>query len=174
MNRPEPISIQDVDYGGLEQATGFLLRLAQLRVFAHFYTVLDHHDLRLGAMSALILIGRNPGIRHGILADALSIKLAHTTKMLKGLEAKGLIVRHQPAYDRRSIELRLTDAGEALMRDVQRQIALHEELSVAGLTERERQQLKRLLRKFTGVPAYPPRRETHAPIAEADRGEGID
>ncbi len=163
MDRPEPITLQDVDYGGLEQATGFLLRLAQLRVFEHFYKAMEGQELRLGAMSALILIGHNPGIRHGILADALSIKLAHTTKMLKGLEARGLVRRHQPAYDRRSIELRLTDAGMALMRDYQRQIALHEDLSVAGLTERERAQLRRLLRKVSAVPACLPQR----PVAEA-------
>ncbi|MGY6534930.1 MAG: MarR family winged helix-turn-helix transcriptional regulator [Pararhodobacter sp.] len=169
MNRPEPITLQDVDYGGLEQATGFLLRLAQLRVFAHFYKVLQQQDLRLGAISALILIGHNPGIRHGILADALSIKLAHTTKMLKALEAQGLVVRHQPAYDRRSVELRLTDAGTALVHDMQHQISLHEELSVSGLTERERQQLKRLLRKFTGVRTYPPQRPATATNAAPDQ-----
>ncbi len=170
MDRPDPITLQDVDYGGLEQATGFLLRLAQLRVFEHFYKAMEGQDLRLGAMSALILIGHNPGIRHGMLADALSIKLAHTTKMLKGLEARGLVRRHQPAYDRRSIELRLTDAGMALMRDLQRLIALQEDLSVAVLTERERQQLRRLLGKVAGVPASPLQRP--AAVAEEAATQG--
>ena len=158
MNRDDPIMAQDVDYGGLENATGFLLRLAQLRVFEHFYKAFEQHDLRLGAVSALIIVRHNPGIRHGVLAEVLSIKLAHTTKMLKSLESQGLITRHQPAYDRRSVELRLTEAGEALAAHMQKQVNLHEDLSVAGLSERERNQLKRLLRKFTGVPAHPPQR----------------
>jgi DNA-binding MarR family transcriptional regulator len=158
--RDEPITAQDVDLGGLEDATGFLLRLAQLRVFAHFYKVFDQKDPRLGAVSALIVIRHNPGIRHGVLAEVLSIKLAHTTKMLKSLEAEGLITRHQAPYDRRSIELRLTAAGEELAAHMQHMVRQHEDLSVAGLTDRERDQLKRLLRKFTGVPAHPPRRES--------------
>jgi len=155
----DPITAQDVDFGGLENATGFLLRLAQLRVFEHFYKAFDQTDPRLGAVSALIIICQNPGIRHGVLAEVLSIKLAHTTKMLKSLEADGLITRHQSPHDRRSIELRLTPAGEAVTAHMQQMVRQHEDLSVAGLNERERTQLKRLLRKFTGVPAHPPRRE---------------
>lgn len=155
MSRDEPITAQDVDYGGLENAAGFLLRLAQLQVFEHFYKAFEQYELRLGAISALIIIRQNPGIRHGVLAQVLLIKLAHTTKMLKSLERQGLVVRHQPARDRRSVELRLTEAGEALTRDMQEQMRRHEDLSVAGLSERECNQLKRLLRKFTGVPAHP-------------------
>ncbi|MCC5987331.1 MAG: winged helix-turn-helix transcriptional regulator [Pararhodobacter sp.] len=169
MNRDQPITARDVDYGGLENAAGFLLRLAQLQVFAHFYKAFEQHELRLGAISALIIIRHNPGIRHGVLAEVLSIKLAHTTKMLKSLESQGLVVRHQPAHDRRSVELRLTEAGEALTRDMQEQVRRHKDLSVAGLSERERNQLKRLLRKLTGVPAYPPRHlaTTQLPATQA-------
>jgi DNA-binding MarR family transcriptional regulator len=170
IDREDPITAQDVDYGGLENATGFLLRLAQLRVFEHFYKAFDQHDLRLGAISALIIISHNPGIRHGILAEVLSIKLAHMSKMLKSLEAEGLITRHQPPYDRRSVELRLTAAGEAFAATMQQQVSLHEDLSVAGLNERERNQLKRLLRKFTGVPAHPPRRSAAAERPAAPTG----
>jgi DNA-binding MarR family transcriptional regulator len=148
---PEPVTAREVDYGGLEHATGFLLRLAQLRVFDYFYRVLGPQDLRLGTISALILIRHNPGIRHGVLAEALSIRLAHTTKLLKSLESQGLVLRMQGLHDRRSVQLRLTDAGEALVARMQDLIGRHEDLSVGGLNERERRQLKRLLRKFVGI-----------------------
>lgn len=169
MSQTGPTALADVEYGGLEQATGFLLRMAQLRVFAHFHKLPGQQDLRLGAMSALILIGRNPGIRHGILADALAMKLAHTTKMLNGLEARGLVSRQRPAHDRRSIELYLTESGQTMTQALRQLIARHEEQSVAGLTERERRQLQRLLRKFIGMPPLPrsglPEKRDHANAA---------
>lgn len=85
--------------------------------------------------------------------------------MLKALEAQGLVRRTQSASDRRSVELRLTEAGEARAARMQAMVARHEVASAAGLTERERGQLKRLLRKMTGAAPRP------RPSAPSDRAD---
>lgn len=144
-----------LDYGFLDQSTGFLLRLAQLKSFADFYDGLGPLGVRPGEISVLMVLGRNPGIRQGVLAEALSIKRAHMAKMVRAMEEEGLIRRSVPEDDRRAMELWLTERGSARVEALRPAFEAHEARQVDGLTPREAAELKRLLRKYLGMEDTP-------------------
>ena len=147
-----PDTVEDVHLGEMADSLGFLLRLSQLWAFRDFFERLGPLGLRPGEMSVLILIRENPGVRQGILARRLIIKRAHMTKMIRALEEKGLVRRTVPDDDRRSVELWLTEEGQRHVEKLQEPIREHEENSRGRLTRAEAAQLKRLLRKYSGVP----------------------
>lgn len=154
---PEPDAKQAVrppiDMGPLPSRIGFLLRLAQLRVFALVFSQLKNRDLRPGELSILIVIERNPGIRQGVLAEALSIKRAHMTKIVQSMEAAGLVTRRIPPDDRRAIELSLSEKGRTRALVDSRALLDIEETAGSSLTSAEAAELARLLRKFLDLPA---------------------
>ena len=70
------------------------------------------------------------------------------TPVIDGLERQGLVERVPNPADRRGSLVRLTSSGRKV---VDRAMAMHAEAEqelVAGLGERERDQLERLLRKL--------------------------
>ena len=140
-----------LDYGPLAGSLGFLLRLSQLKSFDDFFAALGPLDVRPGEMSVLMVLARNPGIRQGVLAEALSIKRAHMAKMVRALEEAGLIRRTVPQDDRRAMELWLTERGQARLAALRPAFAAHEAPPVDGLSPHEAETLKRLLRKSVGM-----------------------
>lgn len=149
---PDPRDMTaEIEFGGLEDSCGFLITIAQVYVFEQFHEVLGKYGIRPGSMSALIIIGRNPGIRHGALADALRIKLAHMTKMLKSLESEGLVRRTAPPHDRRIVEVHLTDKGKRYVAENAPRLFEHDSSRPDGLTAAEKKRFIKLLRKFSGL-----------------------
>ncbi len=142
-------------FGGLTDSLGFLLRLAQLRSFEDFFDQTAPLDIRPGEMSVLILIAENPGVRQGTLARALMIKRAHMTKMIRAMEGAGLVRRTIPEADKRSVELWLTEAGQARVDDMADHFFGLDARPNGRLTTRETAQLKRLLRLYLEMPTDP-------------------
>lgn len=139
-----------VDFGPLTDSLGFLLRLSQLASFRAFFAALGGLDIRPGEASVLLLIDRNPGIRQGVVANHLMIKRAHMAKMMRRMEADGLVTRAVPADDRRATEITLTAAGRARVAQLEGPFMAHEATSPGALTPREARELKRLLQKYLG------------------------
>ncbi len=146
-----PSDAEELDLGPLGQSLGFLLRLAQIRNFAGFYKTLGAAGLRPGEFTVLDLIGRNPGVRQGVLAARLSIKRAHMTKLVRALADAGLVARHIPPEDRRALELRLTEAGQAHLDRHRTAFHAFGLMQDPALTEREQAQLLALLRRYLGL-----------------------
>nr|WP_304363812.1 MarR family winged helix-turn-helix transcriptional regulator [Jiella sp. LLJ827] len=122
-----------------------------MRAFTDFFETFAGDGLQPGSLSVLILIGENPGIRQGVLAQTLMIKRSHMAKIVQGFGEKGLVARRVPADDRRSVELRLTDKGESLVASTMPKFLAHEAASADSLTAEERQTLLALLTKFHGA-----------------------
>lgn len=140
-----------IDLGELSGSLGFLLRLAQVERFERFFEAFEGSGLTPGAFSILHVVGRNPGLRQGVLARTLSIKPAHMTKTIRAFEDAGLVSRRVPDEDRRAVELTLTAAGrERLARHAAR-FRAHEANRPPRLTQAETDQLAALLRKMTGL-----------------------
>ena len=115
-----------VDLGVLEDQVGYMLRRAQLTVFADFSAAQRGSIVRPGQFSVLAVIGRNPGLNQSQLCDALGIKRANLVAVIDYLEKIELVRRDPSATDRRSNRLHLTAAGEqALQKAIQDQ-ATHE------------------------------------------------
>ena len=72
-------------------------------------------DVTLPQYRALIVLaGRGPQ-RVQELADALNVTPSTATRMADRLVRKGLIRRHRPPTNRRTVELRVTAAGRSLV-----------------------------------------------------------
>jgi DNA-binding MarR family transcriptional regulator len=138
-----------VDFGALNGFAGFMLRLAQVQVFEAFFHDLAADNATPGQIGILVAVERNPGIRQGVLADALRIKWSNTAKIIRYLEHDGLIERRVPASDRRAVELHLTPKGSALVRRILPKAIESDAAALAPLTNRERATLLRLLAKLT-------------------------
>lgn len=82
------------------------------------------------------------------LSESLLVSSGTLTSRLDRLEAKGLIARIPHPRDRRSMEVQLTDAGLKLVDEAVTVHVDNERRLLAGLSERERAQLDRLVGKL--------------------------
>jgi DNA-binding MarR family transcriptional regulator len=143
-----PATAGDVDFGPLTGLAGFMLRLAQLRLFESFFHDFGARGITPGQIGILVAIGRNPGVRQGALADALRIKWSNMAKIIRLLEGQGLIERQVPVSDRRAVELRLTETGRIAVDETVPQLTVSDSAAIAVLSARERDTLLRLLAKL--------------------------
>lgn len=137
-----------VNFDRLWSAPGFLLRLAQLKVYSEFFAKVGERGLRPGQFSVLWVIQNNPGIRQSILGQSLMIKRAHMTKLIRALEEDGLVSRRVPDDDRRAVELTLTAKGDEQVKAAADWLFRYEDGLGSGLDVSERRELIRLLQKF--------------------------
>ena len=142
---------ETVNLDRLNAAPGFMLRLAQLRVYEQFFSEVGAHGLKPGEFSVLWVIRNNPAIRQSILGQSLMIKRAHMTKLIRALEDQGLLCRNIPDEDRRAVELTLTAKGQEEADIASEWFFTYEEGVGGALTHAERDQLLFLLRKFIGI-----------------------
>ncbi len=157
MNAPFATGDEIVSLGELPHSLGFMLRVAQIASFEHFFRAFEGTDVKPGEFTVIWVIGLNPGLRQGTLARTLHIKPAHMTKLIQRMVRDGLVKRMVPPEDRRSVQLSLTPAGTAYLdRYRQNFLDVHAAEKV-GLTEEDRAQLLMLLSKlaFKEAPECP-------------------
>jgi DNA-binding MarR family transcriptional regulator len=129
---------------------GFSVRIAQLQVFEQFHRELwRRHHVHPGAYSVLVAIKANPGVQPGLLATALAVKRPNMTKLLDTLERRGWIERHQQKSDGRGVTLFLTPTGEQKIAGIADEAMVMDLHATECLTERERDHLIELLKKFS-------------------------
>ena len=145
---------REVGFGPLSELAGFMLRLAQLRLFESFFRDLSEEQTSPGQIGILVALDGNPGVRQGVLAEALHIKRSNMAKIIRLLERAGLIRREVPDDDRRAIELYLTDKGSAFVVDATPKVIASDHAATTALSARERATLLRLLAKLAN-PARP-------------------
>jgi len=136
----------------LDGHLGFLLRLAHLDSFARFFSAAALTESQLTEATLLHLLQLNPGVRQGVLARQLRIKRAHMTKIMQGLEGRGLVALSVPPEDRRSVTLTLTAAGVAHLATLWPAVLTGETRVPAGLTAAECARLLALLQKLIATP----------------------
>lgn len=139
-----------LNFGPLAGLAGFMLRLAQVRVFESFFRDFGAREITPGQVGILVSVGLNPGVRQGVLAEALRIKRSNMAKIVRLLEDRGLVVRTVPANDRRAVELQLTARGRALVDRSIPDLAVSDRAATGMLSPRERATLLRLLARVAG------------------------
>lgn len=142
----------DVSLGDLEKSGGFLLRIAQLAAFERFFAVFGESEIRISEFTVLLALSENPGIRQGVLADVLKIKWSNMTKLVRALEERGLIARHIPHDDRRSVVLSVTAAGRRQIDASADTMYRLDREALSMLSDAEHAQLLVLARKVAGWP----------------------
>lgn len=154
-----------VDYGTLPNHVGYLLRLAQLRVWEDFYGRLGDTGVSPALFSALMLVQRNPGIQQSRLGEALGVARSGAMTMTDRLERLGLVERRADPHDRRAYGLFLTADGERRMAEYVARVQQHDMLINKVLSPDEHRALMQLLHKFVAAPA-PITEERHASAAD--------
>ena len=132
---------------------GYAMKRALSIVQADFARALSDYDLRAVSFSALSIIVGEPGLTQTQLADALQIERSNLVTIIDELSGRGLIVRAPVAQDRRRHALMPTTAGQQLAAKAKASAAAHESSLFACLTEAEKMELQRILRKFRKLTA---------------------
>lgn len=151
MDMPIIRTADEVDLDRLNSALGFLMRLAQLKIYERFFEEVGEHNLKPGEFSVLWVIRHNPGIRQSVLGQRLMIKRAHMTKLIRALEDQNLVSRKIPDDDRRAVEITLTPEAVSRVEQASQWFFSYEASVGSNLSGDERQQLTALLRKFVGL-----------------------
>ena len=132
------------DEAGLSE---LVLRTARVLRRAHREALepygLSPHQSR--AMGVIVRSGPD-GLRLTDLAAQLGIAPRSATDVADALEEHGLVERRPSEHDRRAVDIRLTPAGTALRRTLERARTTVSDQHFASLTASERTTLARLLR----------------------------
>lgn len=132
-----------------------------LRVATDLSIALDHclsqHGLLQGRWWVLILLMREDHqmATPSSLAEKAGVSRATMTGLIDGLEQSGLVARVFTPGDRRSIQIQLTDAGQAKLDDVMPDYYQRLRLCMQDLNEDSRAQLNAILNTINaGIPAF--------------------
>jgi DNA-binding MarR family transcriptional regulator len=127
-------------------------------VFSVVHRFLSGHDISQGRFTVLMLLGMECGgedrdATPATLADEAGVARATMTGLIDTLEKDRLVVREPDAKDRRTIRVRLTAQGEALLKGILPDYFQCVADILRPLSETERKQLVRLLQKIqAGLP----------------------
>ena len=105
-------------------------------------------DLTAVQYAALVAIGSHPGIDATRLSEVIYFDRSTIGDVLDRMEGKGWIVRESTANDRRLKLLRLSPAGQDVLKGVEPGIRRVQERLLAPLTSAEEKTLIRLLARI--------------------------
>ncbi|TCM15728.1 DNA-binding MarR family transcriptional regulator [Novosphingobium sp. PhB165] len=95
------------------------LRDLHLRMYRLFNERMRAQGASLAQIKLLLLIERGGSVRSTDICDALGQAPRTVTEAVDGLEREGLAVRNPDPDDRRAKRISLTEAGRALIREVE-------------------------------------------------------
>ena len=121
-----------------------------------FAELLREFDLSPGEAGVLRLLARQSGLSQRALADRLGAVPSRVVVLIDSLERRALVERVRSVEDRRHHELRLTDAGQAMVRELRRVADRHESVMTGSLADPERVQLAALLGKLAAAQGLDP------------------
>ncbi len=136
--------------GQLDELLGFHLRRAQAMIYRDFAASLSRLDLTQRQFAVLELIRANPGASQVDLATVLALDRPATMTVVDKLEQRGLVVRARSASDRRRQEIRLTQAGAALLEKAAKRVRQHDARFMARFSRAEARALIASLRLLHG------------------------
>lgn len=151
MSSDEPETRNDtVLLGPLRENLPFLTRALRAYIRAENAEFFSDFEAEQGEIVVLSVIGLNPGISQNDLAATLVFKKSAVTKLVKDLEARGLVGRAKVAADKRYNALTLTPLGQSKYeRMTARMIAQHEAF-LEPFDEAERKTLFSFLNRLYG------------------------
>jgi DNA-binding MarR family transcriptional regulator len=125
--------VPGLDYGVLDALMGYALRRAQNALYLDFYAATEDFGLSPQRFAALVLIDRNPGIRQGVLAQAMGIDRSGALRLVDWLEARHLAAREPSNEDARVWGLHLTTPGRRTLAAMQKTVLQHDRALIAAL-----------------------------------------
>jgi len=133
---------------GPRASVAFLLAQVGARAAQEFAKALMPLKLIPADAGILRLLGHSPGISQQDLARKLDMHASRLVAVIDALKERGLVIREPNAQDRRIYSLRLTDAGEQMLRAIGEVARAHNEAICFGLEPAERAELAGLLQRI--------------------------
>jgi DNA-binding MarR family transcriptional regulator len=138
----------EIALGHLTQNLSYLSRVIRTYLRAENALLFFDYEIEQGEIAIINLLGLNPGISQNDLAANLVIKKSAVTKLIKQLEARGLVVRRKVKADKRFNALSLTREGQAKYDRLTAAAARQHEDLLACFSPRERADLFEYLNRL--------------------------
>jgi DNA-binding MarR family transcriptional regulator len=107
--------------------------------------------ITLSQRDALLSLFHEGPSSHGALSDRLGLEQSSVSRLVEGLEKRGLVASKESEIDRRSRVVSLTESGRRLLQSTPGSSQLAGTMLAGALTESELRQLISLLRKCAEV-----------------------
>jgi DNA-binding MarR family transcriptional regulator len=137
-----------LQYDVLDELLGFSLRRAQLVMAGAFGKATRGADITPPRLTALVIVGANPGISQTALGEVLGIARSGAMLLTDWAEERGFIERRPHPGDGRAWGLHLTRGGEQFVQKMKRRVLEHDLTASSCLAPGERRELLRLLDKL--------------------------
>ena len=148
---PEDAIITGMAALNLAEYTGFLIRRAQ-QVHASLWLREASTEITSVQFGALNLLQLHPGIDQRTLGEYLQLDRSTIADVSRRLQRRGYIERDRDAGDRRRNILQLTRLGVAVLSELQPRARRVNQILVGNLSERDRDELHRLLNILLASP----------------------
>ena len=129
-----------VELGPLRENLPFLTRAIRAYIRGENTEFYAEFQAEQGEIAILCLIGLNPSISQNDLAATLVFKKSAITKLVKELEARGVIRRSKNDHDKRFNTLELTEEGQARYERFRERVALQHEAFLEPFSQKEREE----------------------------------
>jgi DNA-binding MarR family transcriptional regulator len=143
----DPQALEVMDLGLLGDSIGPAIRLLRNLLSSRIVAAFEPFGLRSGTFSTMALIGANPGCSQSEIARHIGTDKSIVVAIVDDLERKGLAERRRSTEDRRRNALTLTEAGERVMKELDRLGRQVENPIRASLSPQEVEQLIHLTRR---------------------------
>ena len=132
-----------------DEMVGHLARRFQQIAVAVFLAEVEEagYDLTPVQYAALAAVAANPDVDQVTLAGLIAFDRTTITGVVDRLAAKGLITRQESRRDRRARELSISVAGKRTLRGVAPAVETAQRTMLRGLTDKETNEILRLLQK---------------------------
>jgi DNA-binding MarR family transcriptional regulator len=116
----------------------------------NFNEILKPHDLSSEQYNVLRILRGQKGIPANmfLIQERMVAKNSNTTRLIDKLLLKKLVTRNVCEFNRRKIEIEITQAGLDLLKNLDPQVEKHENSLSANLTTTEKETLNQLLEKY--------------------------
>ncbi|MFT6749465.1 MAG: DNA-binding MarR family transcriptional regulator [Flavobacterium sp.] len=115
-----------------------------------FNDILKPHDLSSEQYNVLRILRGQKGIAANmfLIQERMVAKNSNTTRLIDKLLLKKLVTRNVCEFNRRKIEIEITQAGLDLLKNLDPQVEKHENSLSENLTTTEKETLNQLLEKY--------------------------
>ena len=134
--------------GPLDGYLPYLLNRAGARIATAFSEEVRPLGATLQIWRVLAALREQDGRRMGDLSETTSIDVSTLTRLVDGMEKKGLVARRRAEQDARVVTLHVTAAGRRLIGRILPIAQRYERVALAGFDEREAATLKAALRQL--------------------------
>lgn len=144
--------VPGVQYGILDELTGYAVRRAQIRMYEFFISALTPWNITPPRFSALTIVSLNPGLKLTELARIMGIARSGVVALVDVLEEMGYMQRLPVPGDARAFALALTDKGQEDLKAITAAVQAQDQKASAALTPQEQALMREMLLRLSDAP----------------------